>query len=377
MRARPGVRDALVWAVLGVAALSASAQASERGDAALAGLYYLNGVTEVGSQLRLRADGRFDYALAYGGLDQSASGRWQREGERIVLRAELPQAAGEGLYRLAGSEPWDANAEEALLHQDRQAEVLRTIERCPFAFRASSDYPALTIDGPVPAAERAQRERAASAALAGLAQARTALEARGVEALADASAMVPALDAAQAYDRALHEAEKAYVAAGLEWSAPVPPRLPAACAEPAEIAEVPPPADWRGGYMAIATAPELRMMVSEVPVRFEFSDGHTVLTVSDHSGRAGTRPRPGARLIALSLWPPGAWPEGGQSLPRGEPQGTPERIAVAPAGHAVLRIDLDARAVAGPAFETMELRVDGDGLVPTWPDGRERGRYQR
>ena len=40
-------------------------------------------------------------------------------------------------------------------------------------------------------------------------------------------------------------------------------------------------------------------------------------------------------------------------------------------------IALDSTVLAKPAFTRMELRVDGDALVPTWPDGDEQGRYVR
>lgn len=38
----------------------------------LAGHYYLNGVAEVGSELLLRDDGRFEWFLAYGAMDRTA-----------------------------------------------------------------------------------------------------------------------------------------------------------------------------------------------------------------------------------------------------------------------------------------------------------------
>jgi hypothetical protein len=56
-------------------------------DATLAGHYYLGGVMEVGSELSLLPNGRFDYMLAYGALDQLASGCWSREGGSVTLVA--------------------------------------------------------------------------------------------------------------------------------------------------------------------------------------------------------------------------------------------------------------------------------------------------
>lgn len=67
------------------------ARAAETDDmAALAGHYYLQGVMEVGSELLLNKDGRFQWALSYGAMDQSAQGRWQLKGDRIELQAKAP-----------------------------------------------------------------------------------------------------------------------------------------------------------------------------------------------------------------------------------------------------------------------------------------------
>jgi hypothetical protein len=56
-------------------------------DPSLAGHYYLQGVMEVGSELLLKADGRFQYMLAYGALDELASGCWTRHGGMVTLYA--------------------------------------------------------------------------------------------------------------------------------------------------------------------------------------------------------------------------------------------------------------------------------------------------
>jgi hypothetical protein len=51
----------------------------------VAGHYYLQGVHEVGSELLLHPDGRFQYFLAYGAYDENADGNWRVEGEIIIL----------------------------------------------------------------------------------------------------------------------------------------------------------------------------------------------------------------------------------------------------------------------------------------------------
>ena len=51
----------------------------------VSGHYYLEGVREVGSELRLMPDGRFQYFLAYGAYDEVATGEWRVDGELIIL----------------------------------------------------------------------------------------------------------------------------------------------------------------------------------------------------------------------------------------------------------------------------------------------------
>lgn len=50
-----------------------------------AGHYYLEGVHEVGSELLLLPDGRFQYFLAYGAYDENATGNWRVDGQLIIL----------------------------------------------------------------------------------------------------------------------------------------------------------------------------------------------------------------------------------------------------------------------------------------------------
>ena len=59
----------------------------------VAGFYVLRGVMEVGSELRLRADGRFEYMLAFGALDELAVGCWSRRGNTVTLVASRFEAS--------------------------------------------------------------------------------------------------------------------------------------------------------------------------------------------------------------------------------------------------------------------------------------------
>lgn len=54
--------------------------------APLAGHYYLQGgQSEVGSELLLKEDGKFEWALMYGAVDQMARGTWQQAGGLVTL----------------------------------------------------------------------------------------------------------------------------------------------------------------------------------------------------------------------------------------------------------------------------------------------------
>ncbi|HEY8162949.1 MAG TPA: hypothetical protein VIF34_11890 [Methylocystis sp.] len=78
----------IVLAPLAAAWVSGAAEAKcSSADASLAGHYYLRGVMEVGSELLLHADGRFEYMLAYGALDEYATGCWSREGQTVSIVA--------------------------------------------------------------------------------------------------------------------------------------------------------------------------------------------------------------------------------------------------------------------------------------------------
>jgi uncharacterized cupin superfamily protein len=54
----------------------------------LVGHYYLQGVTEVGSDIVLRENGRFEYGAAMGGYEESAAGTWRQTPQGVTLKAD-------------------------------------------------------------------------------------------------------------------------------------------------------------------------------------------------------------------------------------------------------------------------------------------------
>jgi hypothetical protein len=68
-------------AVAGWPAATAHAQAAAGPE----GTYCLRGVHEVGSCLRISADSRFEYFLAYGAYDEKSEGHWKTDATDVVL----------------------------------------------------------------------------------------------------------------------------------------------------------------------------------------------------------------------------------------------------------------------------------------------------
>ncbi len=66
--------------------LIALAMLDARGED-LAGHYVLRDVMEVGSELLLKSDGTFEYALTYGAADYWAKGTWRHDDNRVVLNS--------------------------------------------------------------------------------------------------------------------------------------------------------------------------------------------------------------------------------------------------------------------------------------------------
>jgi hypothetical protein len=91
MRGQPALAAAFALALLPVEARAACAPA----DRSLGGHYTLHGVMEVGSELLLKPDGRFEYMLAYGALEELASGCWTRNNGVVTLNAHKFEAGME------------------------------------------------------------------------------------------------------------------------------------------------------------------------------------------------------------------------------------------------------------------------------------------
>ncbi|MFC5473943.1 hypothetical protein [Paraherbaspirillum soli] len=88
-------------ALLAFAGLINPAFAAPSDDAAkqaLVGHYYLQGKTELGSELLLKNDGRFQWTMSYGAEDRFAQGRWSLDKGEVALVAVPPDK--EPVFRL-------------------------------------------------------------------------------------------------------------------------------------------------------------------------------------------------------------------------------------------------------------------------------------
>jgi len=89
----PRVRLALAAFALTLAACTSTSPPPRE----LAGRYELVGVMEMGSQLQLHEQGRFEAVLYYGSLDIQGRGRWAMVDGQIELRERGPRAFFDGM----------------------------------------------------------------------------------------------------------------------------------------------------------------------------------------------------------------------------------------------------------------------------------------
>src|SRR5271169_4197038 len=71
----------------------------------MAGHYVLHGVMEMGSELMLKPDGKFEFMLAYGAADYWAKGTWSHDGNAVVLHSTAKEEAPFRLLRSEAGKP--------------------------------------------------------------------------------------------------------------------------------------------------------------------------------------------------------------------------------------------------------------------------------
>jgi hypothetical protein len=72
---------------------------------------------EVGTELRLEANGRYEYYLAYGALDEMSEGTWVADGDGIVLTSDPFKAP---VFELVGTKPGKGSRIDVTLEAPQQ-----------------------------------------------------------------------------------------------------------------------------------------------------------------------------------------------------------------------------------------------------------------
>jgi hypothetical protein len=325
------------------------------------GHYYLEGVRETGSELRLKPDGRYDWYMSYGALDLFSEGIWRQAGTDVVLTVDTrnPKAA---VFKVEAWEAWNERAEEKAQENLFQARRTSVYERCPF-LADGVDYvstPRLAGDQPRDPGAALKAERAGAEAIA----ARTLVERAASIAISggvDRNAkMQAATDAMKAWKIAKLRARDAYDDAGTRAPDFAEPVLPEVC----QVPEEPRPSDissdkWIRGVAVVVGDPAVEMRFSGITIVFEYVDGSLSKgVVTDNGGWAIAPDRKSVRRVSLSLRGPDtrtAW------------------FDIGPIPEGIQPVTLDSRAVTAPPFETMTLHINGKDLVPE----SGRGRYAR
>lgn len=128
-------------------ALLIAAPAMAEASKDVVGHYYLQGVRETGSELLLMPDGRFQWYLAYGALDQNADGTWTRKGDVVTLTSKGPDRS-KPLFLLDEQVPWEAAHERAVLEKARADRIAELDGQCPLPPSAAVFAPpAIMSDG--------------------------------------------------------------------------------------------------------------------------------------------------------------------------------------------------------------------------------------
>lgn len=225
------------WASAGIfgSAMSVAPVVAQPSADQLSGRYYLSGVMETGSELLLRPDGSFEWAVTYGAVDAAATGHWLIDGRAIRLQAtRRPQSEG-AAYRLGERGAWSGRATHALeLRREREA-IAERAARCPLPSLAQEVVPDIGLAAygdkhPTPteiARVEAEARRARDTAQGALDRLRRTAAWQSNEALISESEA-----AIQAFQARLSAAQGLHAASGTHGPELAPLKLPAECQLP-------------------------------------------------------------------------------------------------------------------------------------------------
>lgn len=405
------------FSLLALALLASPARAADptedRQRAALAGHYYLEGAMEVGSELVLKPDGRFEWSLSYGAADQYASGSWSVGADSILLTTQAPKS-GKPLFSLDEVAPWNPNAQKRLEEFAAERRDRLIEEACGFVktYRVGMEHGELNAiaaqaaDDPNDPAPRRAAEASLAPALAALERSRldvetaaaaaAAIKAKAEQGQSRGSAERSSSAHQTAVEAAVAAAEAAANEAGATQSSDSEHQAATVAVDELEAADnavqdylqrledvwrlharagkpspelrhpafdagpcLPPSAaSTPGGYAVVVGDPQRGIRAEGIGVEFVYSDGRTERTETSPAGWALAVQRPGARLKQAIL----------------QPADRPtETIVLDESKGRVFAIRLDTAAATPAPFEQLILTQDGSDLISP----QVRGRYVR
>ncbi|WP_068077281.1 hypothetical protein [Novosphingobium lentum] len=332
-------------------------------DPAFVGHYYLSHVMETGSELLLRADGTFQWAMSYGAVDQAAHGSWVHDGSAIVLTT-APQDRHKPLFTFLEVEPWSASAETEMLRREREEKAEAVRAHCPFLTDSWTSAPSVPMAEEALATQDELREKAAAAlGKARLARTRVEVLARAVMAMSPSQQVAKRDEANQAvadWMQASDDARETAQKAGQARPQLGEPVLPAACTFPGLVA-VSASSTLVGGLGVRVYDLDSRQGATNVDATLRFADGRMVRLTT--AGRG---------LAIL----PGSLPSGVTrvSLHADYAPGRDASFDVPSVKRGIIHFAIDGPQLTPLAFTSMRLRIDGRALVP---EDFGRGRYER
>ncbi len=331
----------------------------------LIGHYYLSGIHEVGSELLLKADGRYAWFLAYGGMDQGSDGTWRKDKGDIVLTPDPANPNGL-LFGQGELIPWSASLENHVQEEAMSMRNIAIVEACPFlkSNQMSTTSPVKVSSEQTPN-DRAQLQSAAENARKYEELARQTYEVLALRAARDGHDA--AREARITWEKAVEAQRDAFDQAEMNWreQRPPAPKLPAYCTlelTPKLARDIDPKA-WIRGYAVFVNDPKKRINISGVTVNFHHSDGIVSTNKTVSGGLAIVPLRRGVTLSKIEL----VFKIDQSAKPYSAIFNVPN------IKDGIQFVTFNSSLFSPPPFDEMRLKIEGDVLV-----GFEgRGRYSK
>jgi hypothetical protein len=323
-------------------------------DSRFIGHYYLSGVMETGSEMLLKPDGSYDWMMTYGAVDLFSKGTWSRVGDQIVLTPTPPDKSA-APFTIVAVEPWNEEAEENAQEAAMVERNSAKIEQCRFQKSEAGGYyidaamspPYLDVTPAVIAAAKdAEIEEF---------EARRAYENAAVAAMAekDDASHSNARQAKLNWRRARDHMRQAQSDARLPSPHLDEPKLPAECVledwplRPGDI----PRESWIGGVAVHVGDAEREMYFNEVPIRFGFESGATLMRETESGGIAWVPRNAGDRVTSITVI--GKKDELPQEYP----------FQIDPISEGCVSVNFISGAYESLSFTQMSLKIKGDDLA--------------